>query len=303
MAGRAAMQTWLKAAAGQSRDKVLRNSAEWCLSGKMKIFCKTATHDSAARVRAAHQPRRFVAYFGHPLGALSEDQVPYLRKRRGDTDFDDTNVEIEAPSGGGQSDGIEVVDPVGLGKAYFLTTIKHEVQHAADHQPDTDEGLYKTELNARWVDGSFAGYSPRRRVRRMGYNWNERQYAAFRDLWDNHDLYPYLKDNWTQTDAAKRAAWRSMVVGYTKPETFNPINSIRIQNLDDAITACTQADCLADDKFREHKGPENAKATAVKNAMTALDSLDRSAIKTNTDLKWKAAANLAGKLSEEFLAL
>ncbi len=137
----------------------------------------------------------------------------------------------------------------------------------------------------------------------MGFTWNERQYAVFRDLWSHHDLYPYLKDNWNQTDRAKRTAWRSMVVGYTKPDSFNPINSIRIQKLDDVITACTPADCAADDRFRDGTGPENAKATGVKTALTALDALDRSTVKTNTELTTKATTNLSGKLLADFQAL
>jgi hypothetical protein len=303
-AGRAAMQKWLNQAAAQTKDVLLRNSAEWCLSGKTKMYCTTKTHDSAARVKAEGAPRRFYAIFGHPLGALSEQQVPYQRKLRGETTFDNTNVEIEAPSGGSAPAGaITVVDPVPAGKKAFFETIRHEVQHSADHTPETDEGSYKSELNARWVDGSFAGYSPRRQVRRLGYTWNERQYAVFQDLWTYKDLYPYLRENWNERDRAKRAAWRSMVVGYKKPDSFNPINSIRIENLDEAISNCTTADCDADDKFREGKGPENVKASAVKKALDALDAQDRAAIKTNTELNVRAARNLSGKLHDQYFAL
>ncbi|HEY5860807.1 MAG TPA: hypothetical protein VIX62_11015 [Actinomycetota bacterium] len=303
-AGRAAMQTWLESAAGQSRDKVLRNSAEWCLSGRIKLYCTTKTHDSPARVKANGSPKRFYAIFGHPLGALSERQVPYLRKLKGETTFDNANVAIEAPSGGSAPAGaITVVDPVPSGRRAFYETIKHEVQHTADHHPATDEGRYKTELNARWIDGAYTMYSPRRRVRAKGYTWNERQYAVFLNLWKYKDLYPYVRENWNDPDAGKRAAWRTMIVGYKKPASFNPINSVRVESLHEAIAACTPADCDADDLFRAGKGPENAKAAAVKRAMAALDSLDRATIKTNTDLKASAAVNLTGKLRDEYSAL
>lgn len=303
-AGRAAMQGWLASAAAQSRDKVLRNSAEWCLSGRIKLYCTTKTHDSAARVKANGSPKRFYAIFGHPLGALSEQQVPYLRKLKGETTFDNTNVEIEAPSGGSAPPGaITVVDPVPSGRTAFYETIKHEVQHTADHHPATDEGLYKTEVNARWVDGVYAGYSPRRRVRAQGYTWNERQYAIFQNLWKYKDLYPYVRSNWNDPDAGTRAAWRAMIVGYTKPASFNPINSVRIEALHEAIAACTPADCDADDRFRAGTGPENPKAAAVKRAMSALDALDRATIKTNTDLNASAASNLSGALRTEYTAL
>jgi hypothetical protein len=298
------MQSWLESAATQTRDLVLRNSAQWCLSGRIKMFCTTKTHDSAARVKAAGSPRRFYAIFGHPLGALSEHQVPYLRKLRGETTFDNTNVAIEAPSGGSAPPGaITVVDPVPSGRKAFLATIKHEVQHTADHTPRTDEGLYQTELNARWVDGRFAMYSPRRRIRRQGFTWNERQYAVFRDLWTAKDLYPYLRANWNDRDRAKRAAWRAMVVGYTKPASFNPVNSVRIEALHEAIAQCTPSDCAADDLFRAGTGPENAKAAAVKRALAALDALDRSIVRTHTELNASAARNLSGKLHDEYRAL
>ena len=302
-AGRALMQKWMEDAADQHADVVLKNSAEWCLSGKTKMFCQTKTHDSAARVSAEHKPARFEAVFGYPLGALSEAQVPYLRKRRGDAAFDNTNVAIQAPEGGAAGDKeIMVNDPANSGKAYFLDTIRHEVQHAADKHLDTDEGLYKTEINARWVENRFARYSTTRRVTRLGHTWNERQYAAFMNLWSYPDLYPYLRKNWNAPVRAERDAWRAMVVGYTKPDSFNPINSIRIDALNDALWEITNADCDADDKFRAHTGPENAKATAVKKAMGDLDALDRTTIKSNTVLQARANVHLTGKLLADWAA-
>jgi hypothetical protein len=304
LAGRRAMQKWLDEAAGQDKDIVLRNSAQWCKSGRTKLYCQTRTHDSAARVKAAAQPKRFYAIFGYPLGALTEAQVPYLRKRRGDAAFDNTNVAIEAPSGGSAPAGaITVVDPVSAGRRHFMDTLRHEVQHTADHHPATDVGLYKTEFNARWIEARFAAYSARKLVVRQGHTWNERQYAIFRNLWEYPDLYPYVRRNWTSAVAADRTAWRAMVVGLTRPETFNPINSVRIEALSEAISRCTTADCLADDKYRAGKAPRNAAAFAVREAMTALDPVDRAAIRDNTELNAKAALNLAGKIRDEYLAL
>jgi hypothetical protein len=304
LAGRGLIKKWLDGAAAQHRDPILRNSAEWCLTGKAKIFCTTKTHDSAARVRAAHQPRRFQAVFGHPLGSITEAQVPYLRKLRGEAAFDNTNVEIKAPEGGSQT-GIDIMfeDPAVLGKSYFLDTIRHEVQHAADHTARDDEGLYKTEINARWLETTYAGFSTRRQVRRMGFTWNERQFAAFDNLWSNPDLYPYLRANWQQRDAAKRAAWRAMVVGYKAPTSANPVNSVRIEDLTAAIDRCSPADCDAHDSFLKGTGAENAKAKAVKDAMAALDALDRSTVASIASLKAQAAVHLKGALKTEFDAI
>jgi hypothetical protein len=303
-AGRKAMMKWLNEAAAQTSDKILRNSAQWCLSGKTKLYCQTKTHDSAARVRAAGQPRRFVAIFGYPQGAITEGQVSYLRKLRGETAFDNTNVAIEAPSGGSAPAGaITVVDPVPSGKRAFFDTIRHEVQHSADHHPATDEGLFKTELNARWLEKSYAGYSPRRRVRRQGYTWNERQYAVFQNLLQNKDLYPYMRRNWNSSNRAERDAWRAMVVAYTKPDSFNPINSIRIENLNDALWNVWGADCREDEKFRAGTGPENPKASAVRAAIAAMDELDKQALRQNAELKARGRVHLEGKLLDEFNAL
>jgi len=304
LVSRAKMNSWLDGAIAQTKDKVLRNSAEWVRSGRVKLFCQTKTHDSAARVKAAHQPRRFVAIFGHPAGALSEAQVPYLRKLKGEAAFDNTNVSIEADSGGFNTPGeIGIVDPINAGRKYFLDSIKHEVQHDADHTPETDEGHFKSEVNARWTEGKFDNLSPVRRIQRMGQSWTVRQYAIFRDLWDNHDLYGYVKDNWTDSNAAKRTAWRAMVIGYRRPESFNPINSVRIETLSEKMTACTTNDCLADDKFQDGKGPANVKAGEVRSAIGALDELDRKTVVSNVRLNALALTNLAGKLRAEYFAI
>jgi hypothetical protein len=223
---------------------------------------------------------------------------------KGETTFDNTNVSIEADSGGFNTPGeIGIVDPVRSGKKYFLDSIKHEVQHDADHTAEDDEGHFKSEVNARWTEGRFDHLSARRRIQRMGQTWTVRQYATFRDLYDNHDLYGYVKDNWNDSNAARRNAWRTMVVAYRTPQGFNPINSIRIADLGDKIAACSTTDCLADDKFREGKGPANAKATDVKNAITALDELDRKTVVSNVALNALALTNLAGKLREEYFAI
>lgn len=304
LAGRAQMQKWLDQAIGQTKDLVLRNSAEWFRSGRAKIFCQTKTHDSAARVKAEHQPRRFYAIFGYPQGSLSEAPVPYLRKLKGETTFDNTNVAIEAPSGGFQSTGeIGIVDPVSMGRRYFMSSIKHEAQHGADHTPETDEGHFKSEVNARWTEGKFDYLSPRRRINRMGNTWTQRQFAIFQDLWSYPDLYPYMRKNWNDTDRAKRAAWRTMVVNYRTPESFNPINSVRIETLSEKVNACTTADCLADDKFLDGTGPANAKAGAVRAAIAALDELDRKTLVHNIELNRLALTNLAGKLRAEYFAI
>jgi hypothetical protein len=94
-----------------------------------------------------------------------------------------------------------------------------------------------------------------------------------------------------------------MVVGYRTPDSFNPINSVRVENLSDKMNACSTADCLADDKFREGKGPVNARANDVKSAITALDELDRKAVAGNTRLNALALTNLAGNLRAEYLAI
>lgn len=303
-AARQQLKAWLDEAAKQTKDKLLRNSAQWLLSGRVKLFCQTRTHDSAARVKAARQPARFWAIFGGAKGAITEPQSPYVRKLKGEQAFDPDNVKVEAPSGGFQSgSNIGVVDPVNAGKAFFFDTVRHEAQHGADHTPENDVGHYTSEFNARWVEERFKVFSTRRKVKAMGHTWTEKQWAIFQDIWSHNDLYPYLQKNWFDTVAAQRAAWRRMVVGLKVPATFNAINSVRIEDLYLAMTACAVIDCIEDDRFGRGEVPANPKASAVRTAMKALDDLDRTTIKSNTELNQLALTNLFGRLRAEYFAM
>lgn len=304
-AGREQMIAWLKEASAQSKDLLLRNSAQWLLDGRSKVYCATKTHDAAARVKAESKPARFTAYFGVEAGAITETQVPYVRKFKGQTTFDKANVKVSPQYGGWESAGqIGVVDPVAAGKAYFLDTVRHEAQHGADHTAETDEGHFKSEMNARAVEERFKAYSTKGRVEQLGYSWTPRQFAMFYDIWSNNDLYPYLQKNWYQTDKGKRKAWREMCVNYRTPQTFNPINSIRIEELHVAMKACTIRDCQADDALLDQgKTPVNAKAGAVRSAIRALDELDRKTIKNNMELNQLALLNISGRLRDDYFRL
>jgi hypothetical protein len=303
---RAAMEGWLKDAKAQTADFVLRNSAEWCASGAVSLFCLTPTHDSKVRVKAERKPKTHIALFPYPGGALGSPPAPYVRKMKGQPSFDQTNVRFEPRTSGGFQDGsrIAVIEPLKAGKQDFFRVIKHEAQHSADHHTKDEEGSYKTEVNARWVDGSFERFSPRRKVKGDGFTWNERQYAAFQDIMSHPELYPYAQKNWYHPNPAERAKWRRMVVAYTHPVTFNPINSVRVETLFKAIEAASPGDCQAYDlNLQDPKNPPNPKAEAVEDAMGALDAADGEAVKQNAELQQLAHRNLGGSLYTRFLRI
>lgn len=301
VAERQQMLAWLQEAAAQHKDVLLRNSAQWLLSGRTKVYALTRTHDSPARTKAANHPE-LVALFAYPGGELMTGPSMYIRKAKGQAGFDNVDVVLKPSDEGGfqTRDVIGVVEPSRGGKDDFFRTVRHEAQHAADHHGPGDENLYRTELNARWVDGAFAKFSTTKKVSAEGFTWNERQYEVFKDLWSHPALYPYLPKRWYSKDPAERKAWRAMVVGYRKPDTFNPVNSVRIENLHTAIAAMTWESCRADDRNVAARQNRDPKALALWAALMQLDDADREAMKGNMTLNALALSNLSGRAHKEY---
>lgn len=303
VAERQVMRTWIDEAANQTKDVVLRNSAQWILSGRSKIYCLTRTHDSAARVKEARAPK-LIAWFSYPGGDLFSAPSLYVRKAKGQPAFNNADVKLDPDSAGFEFTGVVgVVEPSKGGKKFFLDTIRHETQHDADHTASDDKGLHTTELNARWVEKAFGRFSTRRKVKALGFTWNERQLAVFQELFDNPALYPYARKNWNDPNKTARDAWRAFVVGLRQPDTFNPINSIRIEQLWTVMALCTTAGCAADDKRVEAgNGNYSPPVQAVWDAMSALDDNDRTAIRSNADLNRRALENLGGRIRDAYFA-
>jgi hypothetical protein len=316
LAERAIMEAWIAEAKGQRKDVMLRNSAEWCTSGATILFTLTPTHDSPVRAEASGHKGE-MAVFSYPGGPLGQPPIPYVRKRKGAPDYDNTDVvSFQAQGVGGFNTGnhITVIEPSRLGKQTFFTTLKHESQHHADrhesqYPADTssDAGqlkvhteMFKSEVRAYWLAGQFNHLSPTKKVKRLGYTWNERQYGIFSHLMAAPvAAYPYMRKNWNDNVPG----WRDMVIGFNRPESINPVNSVRIEHLRQAIEACTTIDCLADDKLVDAHQPRNPKAAAVSAAIAALDATDRAAIGPNMALNSLALTNLAGRTREHYFAI
>lgn len=301
IAERAVMQNWLDEAKKAKKDVRLRNSAEWFTTGKVLLFALTLTHDSDARAKASGQ-RGKVALFSYPGGPLGQPPAPYVRKAKGTATYTNTDVDFQAPAVDGFHTGnhITVVEPTRGGKAQFRNTIKHEAQHDADKSGDTDTERFQSEFRAYWLTGTFDHLSPRKRIKRLGFTWNERQFGIFQHLMAAPvSAYPYMRKNWN----TNVTGWRAMVVGFSQPVSINPVNSVRIENLREAIDACSPTDCLADDRAAAAGQPRNPKATAVRAAMDGLDATDRKGLGKNQPLKQLAQTHLAGSILATYLAV
>lgn len=301
---RFAVTTWIDEAVAQTENKMLKNSAEWVKSGKVQVHSITRTHDSAARAAAAGHPGE-IAYFPYPAGAITETPARYQRKLAGEPAYVNDNVTFRFAEGGHQ-DGtrIAIADPVTAGKEYVFATLRHEIQHAVDEHAPNDEGSYTTEFNARVAEGRFDVYSPTAEIQMMGHTWTRLQWAVFKDLWDHPALYPYVRANWNQpSNPAAQAAWRKHVLDLKAPSAWNPINSVRVSDLDAAIRACDPDDFRAYDREKAAGAPPNAKATAVAAALDALDDVDKAALPRLPRFAGFTRSWMSGSLRDRLSAL
>jgi hypothetical protein len=294
-ANRARVQHWLDAGAAQHHDRMLRNSCQWAKSGRLKVYVLTKTHDSHARCAAAHHAGG-VAWFSHPAGELAAAAVYYTRHAAAADPWDNTNIKFwDDPHVDGFNDpGVVALmeTAVARGSGYFYGVLKHETQHAADLHGGTHLESYKTEFRAYWLgSGEFNSLSPRARVHHLGWTWNARQWAIFHHLYHDHG-YAYVKTAWDaengEHDRTKRA-FQNDVVNFSRPESINPENSIRVDDFQQAVNAASPADCAADSAAHP-----NAKVTAVRTALAALDAADRADVKVSAPFNAILTAHLSG---------
>lgn len=296
-ANRTKVQGWLDDGAAQNHDRMLRNSCQWAKAGRSKIYVLTKTHDSTARCAAAHHAGG-AAWFSYPAGELSAAAVYYTRHAAAADPWDNTNINFwDDPSVDGFNDSTTRVvalmeTAIARGSAYFYRVLKHETQHAADLHDNTDLGRYKSEFRAYWLgSGEFNSVSATAQVHHLGWTWNARQWAIFDDMY-NDTTYGYVKTAWDaengEHDRTKRA-FQNDVVNFKRPESVNPENSIRVDDFQQAVQAASHADCTADSAAHP-----NAKVTAVRTALAALDANDRADVKASTDFDAMLTAHLTG---------
>jgi hypothetical protein len=296
---RAIVQGWLNAGAAQHHDTRLRDSCEWANTGRAKISVLTKVHDSAARSAAAGHAGG-AAWFSYPAGDLTSAASYYTRRPHQTGAWDNTNVNFEDVAGvDGFSDSnnhtIALMETaIAHGPGYFYGVLKHEVQHAADdHGPSALDG-YQTEFRAYWLgSGEYDSVSPRAQVERLGYHWNARQWAIFHYLYRD-PAYTYVKAAWDAENAEPNRALRTFqqaVIAFTRPESVNPDNSIRVDTFYEALKDTTPADCAA-----HTPASPNVKAGAMLAALRLLESGERQQVRRNRLYEPLLTAHLQGSV-------
>ncbi len=294
-ANRLTVRGWIDAGFLQNADRRLKNTCEWIRSRRTPFYLLTRTHDSAARAAAAGSPGG-AAYFSFPSGDLYSG-TEYYRRKMPTEGFDNTGVSVQSsPTVDGFQDSAnhlaEMESTIAQGRDYLLGVLMHEVQHDADaHGADALE-MYKSEFRAYWLGSKeFNALSPRRVVRRMGADWNARQFGIFQNLYTD-PVYAYVKTAWDAEAALAPAArvFRTGVVAFRLPASINQNNSIRIADLATALTAASHADCAADTP-----AAPNANVTAVRNAVGALQPADKRDVAASTPMQQLIGAHLTGR--------
>ncbi len=278
----------------RNRDNLLHNSCEWIQQGHCRVVILTPTHDSTTR-----DPTQGVAYFDpqvfHPNvgGDYPADPAvkvsPHLK-------YDVANA-----LGGLQPGGLvlEIINPARQSDDEIKGTLIHEVQHDADQTwprqvwavaggPVFND--YQSEFRAYWIENPEGSANDRfgRSSRRARNNRivtftdpvsgtihtcrtrfrNRRQENIFWHLVNTG--YDYVPQFYT-TDRA----FRRMVNSFSRPVGGNLVNSVRIQAVSQALTACTPASARG-----------SAEVTALFAAVDQLDQLDRRFLSN----RWRAGS-------------
>jgi hypothetical protein len=302
---RSVVQTWLTAGAAQKDDRRLRNSCEWANAGHTKLYIVTKTHDSRARCHDAGHAGG-VAWFSFPAGEISASASYYTRRASAADAWDNTNIHFEDRDstdgfGGGPAGVIGLMEStLDQGAGHFYRILKHEVQHVADDHGTTDIELYKTEFRAFWMgSGEFNSVSATDREEHLGWKWNARQWAIFDNLYGD-PVYGWLKTAWDAEDAERNRAKRTFqkaVVSFSLPASINPANSLRTDDLYQAVKATSPDDCTADSPAQP-----NPKVSAVRAALGRLDAADRQDIHLNRLFGDVLTTHLGGTVLDEVRA-
>jgi hypothetical protein len=237
----------------KSGDQRTRNACQWVGPfGRSKLLALTPRADTVLRTLGKVGK---TAYFGtkHPVykdGKYIPDPPAY--------DADDLEIQSWGV-GGYQSDGeIAIPLPRLHSKEAILTTIRHEVQHAADLSDVAFETLrtrrtglagaeLKRNIGQKWFQGYMTEYraysfegksrgSMHKTVNKLGYEWRERQYNIFRHI---RGGYGHTKAGWKHNPelgpAFGNKTFRQAVVDFGLPKSVNPQNSVRVHDFVQAL--------------------------------------------------------------------
>jgi hypothetical protein len=258
----------------RSTDRRLANSCEWVkVAKKAKLYAVTTTGDSDERItEAGMDDSKDMALF--PNGLDKADNHIYgatSATYKYDDLSDNTGVDLDPDgkvTGGWNIPGIiTIYNARNVSTETVWSTLRHEVQHDADHNDDKTAAAgsvmeenfegYKTEYRAyHYQQTDYEGLSMTTDVNKYGYTWKEKQLAIFEHIFDG---YQHTQDFWDDSapsntpstkdapndntigDPAKQAiaARQARLVAYVNPDTqgFNKWNSVRVEDFYQALKA------------------------------------------------------------------
>ncbi|MBW2254462.1 MAG: hypothetical protein JRI25_07680 [Deltaproteobacteria bacterium] len=261
---------------------LFHNTAEWISAGNCTLTVLTKAQSGyAAQIGA-----------GEGEEAFFDTRVQYPAYG-GSYDSEATGlsagVEIEdndTLGGMGPDGNMALYEPKSMGTTELVGTLVHEIQHQADrswagmiwaHPSGSTYSDYQSEFRAYWIeseetdsDGHGSSTDPAENTKMVDFTDpvsnemffevtefdNKRQENIFWYLIENG--YDYVPEAYTQD-----AAFKQMADEFTGPVGGNLVNSVRIQELTDAIVACNPG--MAEDD------------PAIRNVFTkarALDEID-----------------------------
>jgi len=145
------------------------------------------------------------------------------------------------------------MNPSAHAAAAIVSTLVHELQHAADRHEDEPDwqkaykspeeswARYKTEFRAWWLDGDFGGQSDTKGSAAAPFD-NARQKAIFDHFMATGSYNEWLKPNYDDNKEVHGRKFQDLVHAYTRPEGVNLRNSPRIDDLYVALGRCTPGD-------------------------------------------------------------
>lgn len=302
----------------KSSDRRLKNSCEWILDGRTKLYALTPTGDSTERLtHHGKDPSKDEAFFPQGNGGAGDLNSPIADYNHGDLD-DNTNVVLDSDgkvTGGWNNPGyIAIMVQMGgktRAKKDIWSVLKHEVQHdsdknqdkraaatalAGDAQPDATQVAqslerYKTEYRAyNYEGGPFSKLSATKKVNRYGYTWTQRQLAIFEHIWSGYD---YTKEVWD--DSYMTGTWTTANPGKALPprpsSKGSPYEATIAAGWQDAIKVRQQA--IVDYVNPDTEGFNKYNSIRVDDFYKALNAVPKNTAdeneKTVKTLTWKTA--------------
>lgn len=258
----------------RSTDRRLANSCEWVKAGKAKLYAATSTEDSDDRIaEAGMNPAADLALFPNGMNGGEDHVFGNIKPAYKFDDLaDNTGVDLDEDgkvTGGWNVPGkIAIYNARSVATDTVWSTLRHEVQHDADHNQDKRVGAtpmtvnferYKTEYRAyNYQQEGYENLSMTTNVNKYGYTWKERQLAIFEHIhggythtqafWDDSDpglnSTPSTKgapNDDTISDLAKAEieTRQAQLVAYVNPDTegYNKWNSVRVEDFYVALKA------------------------------------------------------------------